>query len=68
MMTVESASSAWTNQNLVELAERSNAAKKGNASASLVTIDQRYGHGNNIHITIVCHSSINSKHLKAVTM
>ena len=49
MLTVESAFSAWTSQNLVELAERNNAVKKGNASTLLVTIDQRYGHGNNTH-------------------
>lgn len=67
MLTAEGASSAWTNQNLVELAKRSNVAKKGNASTLLVAIDQRYGHSN-IHITTVCHSSTNSKHPKAVMM
>lgn len=67
MLTVEGASSAWTSQNLVELAKRSNAARKGNASTSLVAIDQWYGHSN-IHITTVYHSSTNSKQPKAVMM
>ena len=38
MLTAESAFSAWTSQNLVELAERNNAVNKGNASTLLVTI------------------------------
>ena len=68
MLIVECASSAWTSQNLVELAERSNAAKKGNASTLLVAIDQRYGHRIYTLQLYVNHQQIRSKHPKAVMM